>query len=360
MNIYKNVFKNFIKIFLIVIFGFFIYLIVDLIIYLTKNKGFHDKYGRKFYQKNILDSKTMFQYDSKQRNNNFKNSIKNGYKNMSNSRLVIITLARDIEKRFNKSKTKLETIGKLFKDYQIIVFENDSKDNSRNLLTKWSIKNPNVKLLTCCEQGNCDCKFNNKTGYDYGVFSKKRIDKMTYYRNFMLNFIKNTKYHLYDYLLVYDFDIKGGIYLDGIATSFSNPDKWDMICANGLMATPHITGYNTATYDSISYIGKNDNMNYRSHAFLEWVKMNRQVNSNIGGKLIKVKSCFNGFAFYKMKSIINSNYNSKYKCEHIGLHKEMIDNGYSKLFFNPSMIVFVGQQGPKNKLKLLIDELKKK
>ena len=44
-------------------------------------------------------------------------------------------------------------------------------------------------------------------------------------------------------------------------------------------------------------------------------------------------------------SYINKISNSN--CEHIDLHLHMIDNGYSKIYFNPCAILFVGQQGEK-------------
>ena len=64
-----------------------------------------------------------------------------------------------------------------------------------------------------------------------------------------------------------------------------------------------------------------------------------------GDTLIPVKSSFSGFGIYKIKSIMNAHY-QKDVCEHIAFHEQMTQNGYNKLFINPSLLLLSGHQGP--------------
>ena len=67
----------------------------------------------------------------------------------------------------------------------------------------------------------------------------------------------------------------------------------------------------------------------------------------VGDNIVKSKSGFNGMAIYKMDAISNSSYmNTEKYCEHIDLHYDMYNNGYDRIYYNPSMVLFVGQNGP--------------
>ena len=59
--------------------------------------------------------------------------------------VIIYGTIRDIEEHFIKSFTNIDILCSFFNNIYIIIFENDSLDNTRNLLTRWaSSGNPNV------------------------------------------------------------------------------------------------------------------------------------------------------------------------------------------------------------------------
>jgi hypothetical protein len=57
---------------------------------------------------------------------------KDKYDKVENS-AVIVGTARDIEKFLKNTIKKLEMISEIFQKYQIIIYENDSKDNTLNI-----------------------------------------------------------------------------------------------------------------------------------------------------------------------------------------------------------------------------------
>jgi hypothetical protein len=322
------------------------FFIIELIVYISTNLSYYDMRNKDLIYGTIMDSKDLSKYMNVPKNSEYNRKVQLGYNIAKTKRLLILCLARDVEDNVIMSRNKLENIGKDFLDYKIVLFENDSDDESRVLLKRWMRENNNVELMDCCDMGSCECLLNNAKGYDMGPSSQSRMEKMRYYRETLMRYATE-KYYYYDYVMIYDFDISGIVYKDGLMTSFSSGKDWDMVFANGLQSFPKIVNSNLVIYDSLAYIP--DSINY-DHS-LSLIKLDREQmklkKRKIGSDLVRCKSGFNGIAIYKMECLLNSSYmNSKKYCEHIDLHQDMSNKGYDKIYFNPSMVLFVGQNGP--------------
>ena len=248
-------------------------------------------------------------------------------------KIVLCGLARNIEKVINESIKKLEFIGEHFKDYKIVIFENDSFDNTRNLIKEYSIKNNKIILLSCVHLGSEECTLKNKIGYEYGIASKNRINKMIQYREEYLNYIKKNLID-YDYMLVCDLDLGGNHCIDGLFTSIIK-QNWDAIYINGRSTFWGFYGLVTFAYDGYAYV--NYDSDYVNNADLlilinNYLLMNNGINNS--DEFYKVKSAFNGYALYK------------------NIH----DNGGHQ-YINKYWIGIFNQQGPGNPL-LYITNLK--
>ena len=90
-------------------------------------------------------------------NDKLNNKVHMGIQNIKNKKIVICALARDVEKCFPKYVDKIMLFTEGFENYNIIIYENDSKDRTRELLREWAQRDKKVKLMDCCEEGNCDC-----------------------------------------------------------------------------------------------------------------------------------------------------------------------------------------------------------
>lgn len=111
----------------------------------------------------------------------FSAKVSTGYKTMSRSRIVITGLARDISKNVGKNIDRLVRIGSKFFEYQILIFENDSSDDTRTIIKQKGKRNPNIKLIQCPEEENC--RLNLKKAVDDGIISSGRFHKMAQFRN---------------------------------------------------------------------------------------------------------------------------------------------------------------------------------
>ena len=325
-----------------------IILLIDFFLYIICNVNIDKTFNKERYN-NFLDE-SSYHIDI--------NRVNIGKKKAQNSKIVICTLCRNVEHNSKKSMEKLEGIGNLFNEYKIVVYENDSTDNTRNIIKNWSSINKNVHLIDCCEYSSCNCKLKTTRGYDDGAISNKRMYKMAFYRN---EYIKYTFKHFkdYDYLLVYDFDLSGGILKSGIYDSLSY-ENWDSISANGLTPLPPFC-LNSTMYDALAYLPKNYFKKVYNYSPLKrFIKLYLLQYSKVN--LIPVDSAFNGMTIYNMNSIKDCKYeilkydnidDENINCEHLGFHYNMIKNNKTELFINKKMILHVGIQGPDNKFQFL-------
>lgn len=330
----------------IVIYVIVSFFVIELIMYIATNLTYYDMRNKELIYGTIISSNDLKKYMYVPDTDEYKSMVSNGYNIASTKRILILCLARDVEYNIEMTRNKLESIGRDFLEYKIVIFENDSDDETRNSINNWCLENNNVELMDCCDIGNCNCLLKNSKGYDLGPISKGRMNKMRYYRERLLRYATN-KYYYYDYTMIYDFDISGVIYKDGLMTSFSKDNEWDMVFSNGLQSFPKITMSNLVLYDSLAYIP--DDINYDHDLSLISLDKRQMMlkKHKIGDNIVKSKSGFNGMAIYKMDAISNSSYmNTEKYCEHIDLHYDMYNNGYDRIYYNPSMVLFVGQNGP--------------
>lgn len=329
-----------------ILFAICIYIITSFILYLYGTTTVQDLWYKKSYNSIFIPlEKIPIKVVNKDLLNK---SIHDGKQNAKNKKVVFGLLARDIALNFEFMKERVQVLAKHFKEYKILIFENDSIDGSRELFTKWEQEDKNVILMQCCTFGACNCKLSIETLTKLARASK-RIDMLRFFREHLLQRVQK-EYSHYDYYIVIDFDLPGAFYLDGFFTSFEK-DDWDMLFARGITTIPMFNQY--YIYDSFAFIAENQSFDYVDNNKNEFFAMNKILNKiPIGGNRIKCRSGFNGIAIYKIQSIVKCSYyshNVKFKCEHIDLHHDMYKKGFDKIYFNPNMILFAGHQGPDRK-----------
>ena len=111
----------------------------------------------------------VFSIDDPKRDNIYKELCQGGFKYAATKRIVIAALVRDVEERLPEIKKKVERVAKIFKDYRVLIVENDSKDNTRQELLKWSKTNPKITILGCGRNvKECSIKMaKTKTNQDF-------------------------------------------------------------------------------------------------------------------------------------------------------------------------------------------------
>lgn len=236
--------------------------------------------------------------------------------------VVIIGTARDVEEYLPILIEKIENILSLFEKGSIIIYENDSKDKTLEILNNWN------KARIISEK--------NVPG--------ERAHRLEHGRNILLEeALKENS----EYIIVIDMDDKNiNITNEAILSSLNHINKdWAVMGAN----------QNEKYYDL-----------WALRTFDSWMpadvwhcEIDTTISDSMMRKipkdenLIEVKSCFGGLAIYKTKYLKGCKYDGRSKprfrcnyegtgvanekCEHVSLN-ECIRNNGGKIFINPKMI----------------------
>lgn len=308
-------------------------------------------YTRSFYYDNNILRENLTNYSFSK---DFETQVQTGLEHIRKSKVVVLSLCRNVEGIIPHAITNIQNLVSSFDDYRVVLYENDSDDNTRKLLkemissralNKWT-------LLDCCDQGACNCKLHISNPKSHGALTFERIRKMVKYRNTLLNYAKE-HFPKFDYVIVYDFDMRGGIFMDGFYQTFHNWQDWDAVACRGLKPFPFTLGYLNCIHDAQAYVdweggqdgdmGRNHN---DSNVVVKFLRQQYNVrNTTLGEKFIKVKSAFNGLCIYKLPAYISSEYSVGTHvppCEHIGLFENMEKLGHTRVFINQSLILQSG------------------
>ena len=283
--------------------------------------------------------------------------LKLGKEEISKHKIIIAGITRDNINDILVTTKHIETIGKIFTDYRVVIFENDSKDRSKEALAAWSKNNSKVKIISQ--------DFNNKKRPSHKFIADAR--------NYYLKAIESEEYDDFDMLMVMDMDMSFGFDLRAIEDSFSKIKQWDAICSNG------ISNSKGKMYDALAFrndefpftpqkwqeiCSKNDpndkwskkcNFNnsiidnligfrasWQAESRLYCLKIFPQIQKAypVGSDLIPVSSCFGGMAFYKREAIKGCFYDSiENDCEHVSFHECIREKHNGKMVINPSQII---------------------
>lgn len=289
-------------------------------------------------------------------------------------KVIICGVCRNIEPAVPNTISNIEMLGSRFTDYAVIIYENNSTDNTASRLSAWAEKNPHVV-------------FTSET-LSSSELPPTRPEQIARARNHVLSLAKDPKYGDFAYLIMADLDFLTPWPIDEIVRSINLPFEWDCISANGV--TPEGSYYDR-------YAFRNDAFPFGPEmiGYYFWFDLRSQEKKWFelsGDSLIPIYSAYGGLAIYKTASIFPFSYSGTptdelakyYKqiastlsptnrhlqkyltinkmesgsdllknpivfqkdlllgdvnqcCEHLPLHASMAINGFGKFYINPKM-----------------------
>jgi hypothetical protein len=243
-------------------------------------------------------------------------------------KIVIGGCARNCGPYLPKVLPKIKEITNFCSDYQIIIYENDSTDNTLELLNNFKNENKNVLIIS---EKDIDKRY------------PLRTHRLAYTRNKIIDEINENNYmHKYDYFLNIDLDnINVNLDIDSIKKLLDSNFEFDVATAN------HKKYYDYWALRTKKYNKNccNDNgVCFKSPILLDsWFDKIKGTNIDKNAKPIKVLSAFEGLGIYKLKSISNCRYDGIEKnpnsneedCEHVKFHECIRDKGNDKIYIIP-------------------------
>lgn len=263
-----------------------------------------------------------------------------GKKFLLSKNVAICGLVRDSGKRLKNNIYEIQKMATYFNDYRILIVENDSRDNTRDILLNWASVDDKVKVLGCNGINLNKCELNLPATI-YHDTTEKRIKKMSYLRNIYLEELRKPQYSSIDYVIVWDLDLNAEFNINGIYNLgyrlMKNP-QIDALCANGITGIKYYDTYALRLLDD-------DKNRYRKGIYDRLYMIPYSCNINEGTDyegLVKVKSCFGGFTIYKKSSIVSSTYDTypdKYGvsiCEH-----EYLSQNFNNIYTDSKLQFYV-------------------
>jgi hypothetical protein len=259
----------------------------------------------------------------------------------ANSKVVICGLIRNGESVIPHLKGKIKQISSQFKEYTVLVVENDSKDKTRALLLQWARENYRVKVLGCGGVNSKECNLNMKETivHDNSVY---RIQKMVYLRNVYMDYLQQSEFDDYNFCIVMDMDLISNIYNDGLVSTaqlFSDNPTLNAVAANGV-------SYNSLGPASVFiYYDPYAHRDVGNSPFMKNINDMHSLLTRfyyLNDPIVKVDSAFSGFTVYRMnnfrkkKYILTQDENGETECEHVGLNRQL-----QSMVLNPKMLFVV-------------------
>lgn len=148
---------------------------------------------------------------------------------MLKERIVIGVLAKDCAAALSKNISRVEKLGRCFLSYDVVVLENDSKDETKEILRKWESNNERVRVLS--KDGFFSDFTENRASIKHPGMSLSRISRMAKLRNELIDYVRKN-FDLDIYMLL-DIDVED-FSVEGIVESLKEaPNDWGGLFANG-------------------------------------------------------------------------------------------------------------------------------
>jgi hypothetical protein len=245
-----------------------------------------------------------------------------GYRRMKEVKVIICGLTKDDATTLPLTILRIEKTGGCFLDYRVVVYENDSRDNTLSILQRWEAVNPKVEIITESISGT-------------EIMQWSRTEKLAHFRNRYLNLIRESpEYSDFDFVMIVDMDLKGGWSNDGIAVSFARSD-WDIVAGNSI-------GYHNLRRTYYDMFALSPKTIFKTGFVYKIIGEGWQLHR--GDPFIPITAGFGGLALYRKEAILHRKYcgiiHGEKKCEHISLNA---DNSL-RCFLNPGQITVTGTQ----------------
>ena len=236
------------------------------------------------------------------------------------SRIAFVMICRNSQPWLRQTLGLVEQTGSCFKSWKAFAFENDSFDDTKEVLSEW------------CDHGQRDISLNtnHRPHLNYTI-AQERTVALAEYRAQCQQWVRNSE--PVDYVAVVDSDSWGGWSVDGLLTSVAHMERGDwwglgsyswceLQTADGSIIAAHYDGF------AFRWFG------WQHRTPLDWFHLMRPV---VGAPPVQVNSAFGQLALYRSDAYLRGVYTGE-TCEHCTLHKSIAQHPDTRgrFGFNPS------------------------
>jgi len=272
----------------------------------------------------------------------YKKTVSAGYQIAKGKKILFCGICRNVGDRLERNILRMQYTAQYFKDHHIFIYENDSTDDTVDILKRYRSE----KL---------DYISDTRSDKNYDTMLQAGEDPVHYNRCKVLAdcrnmYLSEIEYHDADFVCVLDLDLWGGWsyngFLHALAVLENRPTNGavtaygvlaDCINKNPLEAV-HPSKY--LMYDCFVFRPHGEDKAQPKHETGRYNFINQKPGDNVAF----VNSNFNGLGLYKKEAFKDVNYGVKLwdarsvDADHVVLHRQMKEKGWD-ILFNPSMVV---------------------
>lgn len=245
-------------------------------------------------------------------------------------KVILCGVCRDVATRLPYTIKIMEQIGDLFENYRIIVYENNSVDQTPAILSKWAHENPKVIV----QSEHCDHSFLSSVVInikeDHQFYRPEEIARA---RNIVLDRAMSQEYQEFQYIIWMDMDFKIPPAMKGIIEVFESDREWDAVLAYGIDPGRFYWDW-YAFRDAVYPIGSELLGN-------SWWYMKKNFELSHTSDWHPVYSAFGGCGIYKKSSIVDCRYSAVVTEDLEKVAKELIAQG--KMSNHPQILNYLDQ-----------------
>ncbi len=262
--------------------------------------------------------------------------------------IIIVGVIKNGEKYLENIFKNIHNIGNFFKKYKILLYENDSIDNTKQIIFNEISKHSDKIEYICGDEVKLDEKFPYRTL------------RLAHIRNILLNkVISDEIYNKYDYMLNMDMDdVNEKPYIYETFDKIFQYDEsiWDIQTIHQREIYYDVWAFRKKGYidfDCWEKVNESLENMCKEEAIKKYVTKCQKPYSITRG-LIPVTSAFGGAGIYKidfLKKAINARYigikrmnkrsdivHYRETCEHVSFHQGLTNIYKGKMFINPEWI----------------------
>ena len=266
-----------------------------------------------------------------------------------NTNIMFCGIAKDCGEHLERNIQRIQRTAKYFKDYKVFIYENNSTDETKDILREYESENFKIMLDDIEDPNRQDMVCGNHY---------ERCKRIAEARNKYMNFVSRN-YENYEITAIIDLDIIGGWSYNGLLRSLSDLND-TQVCVSSYGAISVIKSplcfkkkFESANdlkymYDSFAF------RNYQ-HYMLEQklgtpisIIKNIQATHNLIDRPKQntvIMSNFNGLALYNSKSIKDLRYKTRFNeeladSEHVCFHRDLLNtNDEYRIIMSSNMVV---------------------
>ena len=233
-------------------------------------------------------------------------------------RAVFVGCARNIQDDIKHSLSDVERLAKEFNDYRIILYENDSNDDTKKIIQDRVCENSKIELISESDVPG------------------SRTVRLARGRNILLDEVKKN-FHDFDFMVVMDLDYKKSYTTSLVPLVDYSDVDWQVLTGVSRENHPYYDWWALRqTAFSANYDCWKDFEKMRLFGdCMEWDKKWKFSMK----RLQQARSAFNGIAVYKIKDIpagaryIGNTDNGDEVCEHVSFN-----SSFDRLFIHPYLL----------------------